>query len=122
MIVMTKSSSKILIITLVTVMMVITSCTSHVEEADVTGTYVKKNEQPVKFRAGATEITLNGTNGEVTLQLKAGGEALLGDQKLSWNLNEGKIVLYLFDASTSGNFKGNKIDGLGGEDIVWRKK
>lgn len=118
-----NGASRILLLTLVVAMMLsITSCAKPVEEADVVGTYVKVNEQPVKFRTGATEITLAGTDGEVILQLRAGGEALLGDQKLPWTLDEGKVIIYFINASASGDFKGDKIVDLGGEGMIWNKK
>jgi len=118
-----NGASQILILTLVVAMILsITSCARPVEKADVVGWYTKVNEQPVKFRAGATEISLKGTEGKVILQLNAGDEALLGGQKLSWTLKEGKVIIYLFNASASGDYKGDKIIGLGGEGIIWNKK
>jgi hypothetical protein len=103
-------------------MLSITSCAKPVEEADVVGTYVKVNEQPVKFRTSNTEISLAGTDGEATLQLITGGQALLGDQKLPWTLDEGKVTIHFVNASTSGDFKGDKIVDLGGEGMIWNKK
>lgn len=118
-----RGASRILLLTLVVTMMLsIASCAKPVEEADVVGTYVKVNDQPVKLRAGGTEITLSGTEGEVILQLKAGGEALVGDQKLPWSLDENKVIIYFINASTSGDFSGNKIIDLGGEGMIWNKK
>lgn len=119
-----KGASRILLLTIVVAMMLsISSCAKPVAEADVVGTYMKVNKQPFKLRAGATEITLAGTNGEVILKLRAGGEALLGDDmKLPWTLDEGKVTIYFSNASTSGDFKGNKIVDLGGEGMIWNKK
>jgi hypothetical protein len=118
-----KGASPILLPTLVVAMMLsITGCAKRVEETDVVGTYVKANEQPVKFYTSATEITLDGTSGEVMLRLKAGGEAVLGDQTLPWRLDEGKVVIYFFNASTSGDFKRDKIVDLGGEGMIWNKQ
>lgn len=119
-------ASRILLLTLVVAMMLsVTSC-KPVEKADVLGTYVKVNEQPVKFRTSNTEIILEGTDGRVTLKLRADDIALLGDNKLSWTLNEGKVIIYLFNASISGDFKRDivsrdKIVDLGGEGIIWKK-
>jgi len=118
-----KGVSRILLLTVVAAMALsITGCAKPVEEADVVGTYVKDSEQSVMFRTSSTVISLKGTEGEVTLRLKAGGEAELGDNTLSWTLDDGKVTLYLFNASSSGEFKGNKIVGLGGEGMIWTKK
>ena len=118
-----KSVSRILFLTVVTAMALsVAGCAKPVEEADVVGTYVKDDEQPVKFRTSSTEVTLAGTDGEVTLQLRAGGEAELGDQTLPWTLEDGKVTIYFLNASSSGDFKGSKIVGLGGEGMTWTKK
>lgn len=117
-----NGTSRILLLILVVAMILsVTSCKT-VEEADVVGTYVKTNEQPVIFLAGATSISLKGTEGKVNLQLKADGMAIIGDATLPWKLSDGKVNIYFTNASTSGKFKGNKIVNLGGEGIVWEKK
>ena len=100
----------------------ITGCAKPVEETDVVGTYVKDSAEPVIFRAGATEVTMAGTEGAATLQLNAGGEAKLGGSTIPWALEDGVVTIFFFNASTSGDFKGDKIVGLGGEGVVWNKK
>ena len=118
-----KGVSRILLLTAVVAMLLsITGCATAVEEADVVGTYVKDDAQAMVFRAGSTAVTLSGTEGQATLQLKAGGEAELGGTTLPWTLDDGKVTIYMFNASTSGDFKGNKIVGLGGEGMTWTKQ
>ena len=118
-----KGVSRILLLTAVVAMLLsITGCASAVEEADVVGTYVKDDAQAVVFRAGSTAIKMEGSEGQATLQLKAGGEAQLGNATLPWTLDEGKVTIYLFNASTSGDVKGKKIVGLGGEGMTWTKQ
>lgn len=120
-----KSVLRILFLTVVVAMVLsIAGCAKPVEEADVVGTYVKDNEQPVKLRAGVTEIELDGTEGKVSLQLREGGEAVLEGvgSPLPWRLEDGRVTLYFTNASSSGDFKGDKIVGLGGADMIWTKK
>ena len=118
-----KGVSRTLLLTAVVAMLLsITGCATAVEEADVVGTYVKDDAQGMMFRAGSTAINMAGTEGQATLQLKAGGEAELGGTTLPWTLDEGKVTIYLFNASTSGDVKGNKIVGLGGEGMTWTKQ
>ena len=120
-----KSVLRILFLAVVVAMVLsIAGCAKPVEEADVVGTYVKDNEQPVKLRTGATEISLKGTEGKVSLQLREGGEAELEGfgTTLPWRLEDGRVTLYFMNASSSGDFKGAKIVGLGGADMIWTKK
>ena len=120
-----KSVLRILFLTaVVATVLSIAGCAKPVEEIDVVGTYAKDNEQPVKLYTGATEISLKGTEGKVSLQLKEGGEAVLEGvgSPLPWRLEDGRVTLYFMNASSSGDFKGAKIVGLGGADIVWTKK
>jgi len=118
-----KGISRILLLAAVVAMLLsITGCATTVEEADVVGTYVKDDAQAMVFRTGSTAVTMAGTEGRATLQLKAGGEAELGGTTLPWRLDDGKVTVYMFNASTSGDVKGNKIVGLGGEGITWTKQ
>jgi len=117
-----KCTSRILLLAFIgTMILSVTSC-GTVEEADVIGSYMKTSEKPVMFYTSSTAVTLSGTEGKVTLQLKADGMALVGDANLPWELIDDKVYLYMMNASTSGKFKGNKILELGGKDIVWEKK
>ena len=116
---------RILFLTVVVAMVLsIAGCAKPVEEADVVGTYVKNNEQPVKFSTSATLVNLEGTEGKVTLQLREGGKAeLVGtNAPLFWRLVDGRVTLYFMNASSSGDFKGTEIVGLGGADMIWTKK
>ena len=116
---------RILFLTVVVAMVLsIAGCAKPVEEADVVGTYVKDNEQPVKVHTSTTLVHLGDTEGKVSLQLREGGKAELEGipAPLSWSLVDGRVTLYFMQASTSGDFKGTKIVGLGGADMIWTKK
>ena len=102
----------------------IAGCSKPVEEADVIGIYVKDNPEPVKFRTSSTEAKLQFTEGKCRMELQEGGKTRFGDQnmELPWKLKDGKVYVYLMNASASGEVKGGKIIGLGGKGIVWVKQ
>jgi hypothetical protein len=111
-----------LVFILVAVMLVLTGC-GEVTEAEVIGVYTKNSEEAVKLIGGNTEVTLDGTQGKVSLELKEGGEAYLeGWGDMPWSLKDGKVTISFTNASSSGEFKGDKIVGLGGEGVVWNRK
>jgi hypothetical protein len=93
------------------------------EEADVVGVYVKKGGSGASiFRTDVTEIRLAGTEGEATMELKKGGAAKVAGGDLTWALKEGRVTVYLVNASASGQFKGDRIVGLGGNGVTWEKQ
>jgi small ligand-binding sensory domain FIST len=106
---------------------VLTGCGKSFTEADVVGVYVKKGgEGALVFTTSSTEVNLQGTEGAVTMELKAGGVVKMGGNAagspLAWTLKDGRVTVYLFNASASGQFKGDRIVGLGGKGVTWEKQ